>query len=151
MKKHLISMFLLCLSALIFALTTSAQTKPYSQGGKWRHNSEYERMYKIETVVTVPGTVVTIENVTSQNRAFQGVHLILRTQTEDLAVHLGPDWYVNSLPEQILVGDRVEVTGSRIQYEEEPAIIASKIVKNQQHYDFQRRQRLTFVAGQGSN
>ena len=57
-----------------------------------------------------------------------GVYLMLKTDSETLPVHLGPEEYVEKQPIVLQAGDVVEVTGSRVSCDGKPAFLAA-IVK----------------------
>jgi hypothetical protein len=58
-----------------------------------------------------------------------GVHLIVKTDKEPLSVHLGPTWYIQRQDIKIMPGDKVEITGSKINFQGQPAIIATEVKK----------------------
>jgi hypothetical protein len=58
-----------------------------------------------------------------------GVHLMLEADKETISVHLGPVWYIERQDTAIAIGDKIEVKGSRINYEGKAAIIAAEIHK----------------------
>lgn len=53
----------------------------------------------------------------------------MKTDKETIAVHLGPDWYIENQDVEITPMDKIEVKGSRIAFEGKPAIIASEVKK----------------------
>jgi len=60
------------------------------------------------------------------------VHITLRTGTETIPVHLGPEWFLEKQDAALEKGDKLEVTGSRVSFEGKPAIIASEVKKGEQ-------------------
>ena len=102
------------------------------QGRGWGAGDPYSRMYNPKTVETLSGEVVSVEKFTSGAKMSYGVHFTLKTDKETIAVHLGPSWYVEKQPVSIAQGDKVEVTGSRITYQGQPAIIAAEVRKGGQ-------------------
>lgn len=60
-----------------------------------------------------------------------GLHVMVKTNTETISVHLGPKWYLDDQQLQFKKDDEVSVTGSRITYQNEPAIITTEIGKNE--------------------
>ncbi len=85
--------------------------------------------YDPKTVVTVAGTVVSVDTVDNPGSRYTGIHLTLKTAAESLSVHLGPKWYFDQQTLKIAPGDALEVTGSRITYAGAPALLAAKIKK----------------------
>jgi len=58
-----------------------------------------------------------------------GVHLVLKTDKETISVHLGPGWYIENQDVKIAPKDKIEVKGSRITFEDKPALIAAQVKK----------------------
>ena len=87
------------------------------------------RRYDPATVTTVSGTVTSVETLPRTKGKGGGVHLLLKTATETIAVHLGPSWYLDRQPTQIAAGDTIEVKGSRVTVQGQPAIIAAEVHK----------------------
>ena len=85
-----------------------------------------QRNYDPKTVETVEGKVLSVEKM--QQRA-HGVHLMLQTDKETVAVHLGPSWYIDKQTPKIESNDTITVTGSRITVDGKPAIIAAQVKK----------------------
>jgi len=48
--------------------------------------------------------------------------LTLKTEAGKITVFLGPDLYVDKLPVQIKILDKIQVTGSKISWEGKPVI-----------------------------
>jgi len=125
---------LLFLSALAFILftfqTADARRGPRWEGsGGWGMGSGYSRMYDVKTVETVSGEVTAVEHFTPTKGMGHGIHLALKTATENLPVHLGPMWFVERQDVKIEKGDKVEVKGSRITFDGKPALIAATVTK----------------------
>lgn len=97
--------------------------------GGWGLGSPYNRLYDPKTVQTVEGEVVSIHYHTPRETSGRGVHAMLKTQTEMLEIHLGPEWFLDNQDTQIDAKDKIKVTGSRITYEGKPAVIAAQVVK----------------------
>lgn len=98
------------------------------RGGKgWEPESAYCRLYDAKSTVTVTGTVQRVEKVTPMKGMGYGIHLVLKTNTETIPVHLGPTWYVEKQPIKIQARDGVEVTGSRVLCDGKPIILAAII------------------------
>ena len=102
------------------------------QGRGMRAGNSYNRMYDSKTVATVCGEVESLSQSTSGRRMAYGVHLILKTEKETIPVHLGPSWYLEKQGITFAPKDKMEVTGSRIMYQGQPAIIAQEVKKGGQ-------------------
>jgi hypothetical protein len=86
-------------------------------------------MYDTTTVETITGEVVAVNRIPSGKGRGGGVHLMLKTDKEEIAVHLGPQWYVDQQPMNVAAKDHVEVRGSRISFEGKAVIIAAEVKK----------------------
>ena len=85
-----------------------------------------QRNYDPKTVETIEGKVLSVDKMQQRGR---GVHLMLQTDKETVAVHLGPSWYIEKQTPKIEPNDTVTVTGSRVTIEGKSAIIAAQIKK----------------------
>lgn len=87
------------------------------------------RLYNPQTVTTVKGQVEKLEELTmGGNMAFREV--ILKTDQGSLKVHLGPGWYLDEKKFVLKAGDTVEVTGSKVTLNNQPALIAREVEVN---------------------
>jgi hypothetical protein len=91
------------------------------------------RVYDPGTVETANGVVKRIEIAQSKGPGGgAGVHLILATDTGEIAVHLGPRRYVDEQKLKLAVDDRIEVRGSRVSIDGKSALIAAEVKKGEQ-------------------
>jgi hypothetical protein len=120
---------LLMLSLLSVPLTSiaTAQFMPGTRGGGWNASSPYQRMYNPKTVETIIGEVVGVDTIIPIMGMSRGVHLRVKTQTNEFSIHLGPTWYLNHQEVQFQPNDQVEVTGSRIVFTGELTMIAVEV------------------------
>ena len=100
----------------------------YSQNG-WGPGSSYNRLYDTKTVETLSGTVISIDQISPDKNMSAGIHLLLNTETGNTSVHLGPAWYIDNQDIQIIKGDNISVTGSKITYNGDQVIIAKEVTK----------------------
>jgi hypothetical protein len=84
-------------------------------------------MYDVRTVETVSGEVTSIDQFVPVQGLYPGIHIMLQTATESVSVHLGPAWFLDNQDQEVVVGDEVVVTGSRIPYQGAPAIVAATV------------------------
>lgn len=84
-------------------------------------------LYDPNTVETLEGEVVSVDKITPMKGMHYGVHLMLKTTKETISVHLGPGWFIENQDVRIEPQDKVSVTGSRINFEGKPAIIAREV------------------------
>ena len=89
----------------------------------------YGRIYNPQTEEIIKGKVVRIDKVTSNQRMYCGIHLIVKTDKETIPVHLGPEWYFANQKIEIKEKDKLEILGSRISHDGKPAIVAAEVKK----------------------
>jgi hypothetical protein len=125
MKKSVL--FLVLLSSV--ALICPALAQPGAGGGRG------PQLYNPQTVTTVKGKVERLEQLPSMGRGggrgmmYNGV--LLSTAKGPILVRLGPTWYMSQEKFTIMTGDPMEVTGSQVTLNNQPAIIAKEVtVKN---------------------
>ncbi len=122
---------------VVFALTamislSDAQPwRGWKGGGGWGYKSQYQRMYNPQTVTTIKGVVEAVEQITPVKGMSYGIHLKVKTDAETLPVHLGPAWFIERQDIKIEKGDTIEVLGSKITYNNAPAIIAAQVTKGE--------------------
>lgn len=126
MKAKVMFVLLLTLALVLVSANVFAQQ---AKGGGWAAGSAYNRLFNPATVETLSGEVTKVEKITTKRGMSYGVHVQLKTGNETIAVHLGPAWFIDSRKIKIDEGDKIEVTGSRITFNNAPAIIASEIKK----------------------
>jgi hypothetical protein len=110
-------------------------------------------MYDPKTVETLSGEVTSVAQVHGKGGGRRGggygVHLMLKTDSGEISVHLGPGWYLDKQALKIAAGDRIEVRGSRITFEGQPAIIAAEVKKGDQSLKLRDDNGLPAWRGQG--
>ena len=119
------------------------------QGRGWGARDAYNRMFNPQTVQTLSGDVVNVDKFIPSKNMSYGVHLILKTEKGTIPVHLGPSWYMEKQPVTIAAGDKVEVTGSRVTYQGNPAIIAAEVKKGDQILKLRNAAGIPAWAGRG--
>jgi hypothetical protein len=124
------------LVAMVFVLSIVSAGNAFAQRGmKWRGTSgwgpggQYQKMYDPKTVETVTGVVKRVDEIMPMKGMSYGVHLLLKSDSEEVAVHLGPAWYVTNQDVSIEVGEKIAVTGSKVMFEGKPAVIAAQVKK----------------------
>ena len=114
---------------IVLALTVmpaQAQTDELDTD-EWGMRGQYQRMFDPKTIQTVQGQILTVEPFSPGNRMCNGLHMKIRTGTTQLIVHLGPQLYVEDQPITLGYGMQVSATGSMIQFQNAPAMIATEI------------------------
>jgi hypothetical protein len=121
---------MIVVSLLLMVSTSFAGPwKGWRGSGGWGMGSQYNRMFNPATVETLSGTVEAVDKVTPMKGMYSGVHVMLKTDKETISVHLGPEWYVERLDTKIEKGDKIDVKGSRVTFNEKPAVIAAEVKK----------------------
>lgn len=129
---------LIAVTAALATLLLTLSPVALAQGMKWRGSGgwgpggAYGRMYDPKTVDTVTGEVVKVDRITPMRGMSGGVHLVLKTDKGDVSVHLGPQWYLENQDVKIEPKDAVQVTGSRVTVQGQPALIAAEVKKGDQ-------------------
>jgi hypothetical protein len=100
-------------------------------------------MYDVNTEVTLKGTVEAVKTVSGMmggglmarggrmgmEGMMQGTHLILKTDSETIEVHLGPSAFLKEQKIEIAKDDVVEIVGSRVKIDESDALLAREVRK----------------------
>jgi len=122
---------------LVFVLSMFISNETWAQrgmrwrgSGGWGQGGQYQRLYDVKTVESISGEVLRIEKIKPMKGMSAGVHLVLKEANGEMSVHLGPEWYVERQDFEIKVGDKIEVTGSKVPFQGKPALIAAEVKKN---------------------
>lgn len=128
MKKIMYSgLAFLIMAALVFD-TAFAQKRP----GIKKNKQMYSRNYDLNSVETIQGVITEVVSKPSKNKTdMEGVHLMVKTGETILPVHLGPVWYMEQQEYSFEKGENITVTGSRITYNNAPALIAARVIKGE--------------------
>jgi len=98
----------------------------------WGPGSPCCRMFQAETSETISGKVVSVDKIIHRKGMFYGVHLTVKTDKGNVPVHLGPGWYIENQDITIEPDDNVEIKGSIITFDGNPAIIAYEVKKEEE-------------------
>ncbi|MBI5186236.1 MAG: DNA-binding protein [Nitrospinae bacterium] len=130
MRKINVLAVLMPICVLCLAVDSFAQGRMWGiRGGGWGHGSQYCAMYDTQAVETISGKVMSVDKITPMRGMNYGIHLMVKTEKEEISVHLGPGWFLENQDMAIETNDQVEITGSRITYEGKPALIAAEVKK----------------------
>jgi hypothetical protein len=107
-------------AALLLAITSLvwAQANPQSRRPR----------YDPKTEVTVTGTIDDVQLLPGHHRG-TGTHLILKTKSGTMEVHVGPTAYVEKQQFSFAKGDEIEVIGSQVKIASSDALLARQITK----------------------
>lgn len=128
-RKSMIGVAVLAVLAVTVSVAVAGPGSGWKGSGGWGMGGGYQRMYNPATVETVNGTIESIDRTVPMKGMNRGVHLLLKTEKGPVAIHLGPEWYVERLDIELKKGDSVEVKGSRVTFGGTPAIIAAELKK----------------------
>lgn len=130
MKKIVILFLGLLIVILVSSSDLLAQRGIKSLGSEhWGAGDPFVTLYDPETVETIEGEVVSVDKMIPMKGMAYGVYLILKTETEEILVHLGPLWYIEHQDQTIQPKDRVWVTGSRITFGGKQQLLAAAVKK----------------------
>jgi hypothetical protein len=90
---------------------------------------------------------VRISGVVAETREFfcpisddQGLHLVLRTDQSVLLVHVAPSRFLRAQGFQFRPGEHVEVVGTRVNYQQQDALLAREITRGNEALIFRDHQ-----------
>jgi hypothetical protein len=110
--------------ALALALVGPALAQTGPGGGKCPGGMGGGGLYNPQTVATVKGTV---EKAEQSTMGMDFRELRLKTDRGILQVYLGPGWFLDQKKFVVKVGDTMEVTGSQVTLNNQPALIAREV------------------------
>jgi hypothetical protein len=132
MKPSRAILVALCVGGAIFGHTAFAQRGEGRGGLGWGPGTPYAKLFNPNSVTTVSGKVDKVDTVAPMNGMGPGVHLVLSISTGPLSVHLGPAWYLQDQGFQLQAGEQVQVRGSQITFDGQPALIATEVTRGTQ-------------------
>lgn len=86
------------------------------------------RNYDPKTEVTVKGTIEDVQEHAGKG-GWTGVHLVLKTDSGTLPVHVGPSAYIAKKQFSFAKGDAVEILGSKVSMAGQETLLAREITK----------------------
>jgi hypothetical protein len=106
--------------------------------------------YNTATEATFKGTVEAVSQIAGmQGQRMAGTHLTVKTEKETIDVHVGPSWFLEQHKMAFAKGDQIEVTGSRVKFGNEDAVLAREIKKNGQTFTLRNAQGIPVWSGMG--
>ena len=122
----------LALAAALAAVTFTAKADeargPGACAGTRGPRGLGPRHYDPKTVTILSGEVVAVDQ-TGRGRRGGGVRLEVKTAEGTTPVRVGPSWFLEEQGLQLAPGDRVEITGSKVQLGDQPVVIAQVVKK----------------------
>jgi DNA/RNA endonuclease YhcR with UshA esterase domain len=92
--------------------------------------------YDVANQQTVEGNVIETRDYSCPVSGSVGSHIILKSDSGSIEVHLAPATFMKQYEIMIRKGDKARVTGSRIIFEGKPALIAKSIIIANDTYNF---------------
>jgi DNA/RNA endonuclease YhcR with UshA esterase domain len=116
------------LALLFTAIVATTGSIAFSQmgSGMGMGRGRANRMYNPATEVTLKGVVEEVKTI-SGPRGWGGTHLTLKTESGTFDVYLGPSTYLKEKGFKFAKGEQLEVTGSKVKYQNLEAIIAREV------------------------
>jgi hypothetical protein len=128
MKKFSLFPLIICMVSLLLVNASWAQPGMGQGGGV-----HYGTMWDANSVTSLAGEVTAVEKYTpGRGGSSYGLRLTVKTDKETLPVILGPAGYIEQQHFAIAPKDTVEVKGSRLTIQGQPAIIAAEVKKGGQ-------------------
>ena len=110
--------FQFVISILVMGLPLAA----FAQGARGMRN------YDPKTEVTVKGTVEDVQEQTGRHGG-KGTHLLLKTESGALPVHVGPSGYIAKKQFSFAKGDQITVLGSKVTIAGKETLLAREVTK----------------------
>lgn len=73
--------------------------------------------------------MVAVQRVTPIHGMHQGAALLVKTGSDTVAVHPGPDWYIDHQDMTLALKDQVQVVGSAATLQGSPGILAAEVTR----------------------
>lgn len=143
---------LIVVAALVLISFTLADAQRWGGKGKWGPwaGNYYHWNWNPAAVETIKGEVMTKDTITPAKgrSALPAVGMTLKKEDDyAIYVHLGPQWYFDKQELGINVGDKVEVTGSKLEVEGNTVLLLSSIKKGDKTWQFRDPQGFPFWSG----
>ena len=90
------------------------------------------RTYSGAALETISGELIDTYEATSSQSYRSGLHLLVKTDEDNLDVHLGPIWYLEQENFSLEPGDSLEIKGERLRDSQMPTMIAIEIKKGKE-------------------
>lgn len=107
---------------LLFSVVMLVAASAFAQGMGHRR-----MFYDQSTVTTISGTIQSVDTLTGRRGNFQMIQLTVKDTAGTIPVNIGPAFYLEQQNISFQVGDAVEVTGSRMQFNGNDVILAAEV------------------------
>ncbi|MBC8182624.1 hypothetical protein H8E88_16110 [candidate division KSB1 bacterium] len=105
-------------------------TQLFAQPGRGLNRGNITRLYDTKTVETVTGKITKIEKAQTGYGRFSGTLLTIKDKKQELKIYFAPDWYLVQEKLEFKKGESLTVTGSRINFQNEPLLITKDATYN---------------------
>lgn len=119
-RVFLVSLTLVAIFVLLFVPSVLAQ-KPAESAG---NNSSPK--YDFATETKLKGTVEEVKLVPGPN---EGTHVMLKTGSDTILVHIAPPEFLKDFEFPVNKGDQLQVTGSKLTIDGQEEVLAREITK----------------------
>jgi hypothetical protein len=116
------AMHVFSIAILVVAVAGTASTQRRMGGGN----------YNVSTETTLMGTIDSVTTLASERPGGGGQHLMLKTASGPIEVHVGPAWYVSSKHVTLSKDDQLTVVGSKVTMGGRDVVLAREIRKGNQ-------------------
>ena len=107
---------------LVFSAMLMMAGTAFSQG-----RGQGRSFYDQSTVTTISGTIQSVDTLTGRRGNIHMIQLTVKDSSGTVAVNVGPSFYLDEQKISFKVGDTVEVTGSKVQFNGTDVILAAKV------------------------
>ena len=108
------------------------------------------RNYDPSTELTKKGTVENVQQLQGRH-GWNGTHLILKADSENLEVDVGPSFYLTDKQFSFTKGDQLEILGSKVKRGTKEVLIAREITKDGNKLVLRNAQGIPMWAGRHGN
>ncbi len=107
---------------VMFSALMLFASSAFSQGMGQRRS-----FYDQSTVTTITGTIQSVDTLTGRRGNSHMIALTVKDSSGTVSVSIGPSFYLDEQKISFKAGDMVEVTGSRVQFNENEVILAAQV------------------------
>ncbi|MBN1576633.1 MAG: hypothetical protein JW913_08790, partial [Chitinispirillaceae bacterium] len=93
MKQYRLVLMVIAVSLIPASLNAQRGIK-FRGSGSWCFGDRYDQAFINSNQETVVGQVMSIDTVTPYRDMASGIRMMLKTEREDITVHLGPAWFI---------------------------------------------------------
>ncbi len=125
--RKMIVFFLLV--GLQVQIAHSQQMVKFRGSDGWGVDTRYEQAYDAFNLQTFRGSVAKVDTVTPMTDMGMGIQILLKTESGDIAVHLGPAWYILNQDLNFPKNEKLEVKGCRVSTSSGDFVMAMEILR----------------------